>query len=123
VYHCVAKLLSAEIEVLVSNIYINISICHDSMDTSYSELDQNASIKVDEWWMMITSIKGHIEDYGSWVHDVFNVLFVKYQDATIHNIVVFSITLVNELRQVQVERDSNNEAAMTEALAVMSAQP
>jgi hypothetical protein len=27
------------------------------------------------------------------------------------------------LRQVQVERDSNNEAAMTEALAVMSAQP
>jgi hypothetical protein len=123
VYHCVAKLLSAEIEVLVSNIYINISICHDSMDTSYSELDQNASIKVDEWWMMITSIKGHIEDYGSWVHDVFNVLFVKYQDATIHNIVVFSITLVNELRQVQAERDSNNEAAMTEALAVMSAQP
>jgi len=123
VYHCVAKLLSAEIEVLVSNIYINISICHDSMDTSYSELDQNASIKVDEWWMMITSIKGHIEDYGSWVHDVFNVLFVKYQDATIHNIVVFSITLVNELRQVQAERDSNNEAAMTEALVVMSAQP
>jgi len=93
------------------------------MDTSYSELDQNASIKVDEWWMMITSIKGHIEDYGSWVHDVFNVLFVKYQDATIHNIVVFSITLVNELRQVQAERDSNNEAAMTEALVVMSAQP
>jgi hypothetical protein len=32
------------------------------MDTSYSKLDHNVYIKVDEWWMMITSIKGHIED-------------------------------------------------------------
>jgi hypothetical protein len=102
---------------------IGISICHDSMDTSYSELDQNVYIKVDAWWMMITSIKGHIEDYGSWARDVFSVLSAEYQDATIHNIVVFSITLVNELRQVQAERDSNNEATMTEVPAVMSAQP
>ncbi len=40
----------------------------------------------------------------------------------IHNIAVFSITLVNELCQVQAERDSNNKAAMTKALSVMPAQ-
>ncbi len=68
------------------------------MDTSYNELDQNMYIKVDEWWMMITSIKRHIEDQGNWVHDTFSALFAEDQDATIHNIAVFSITLVNELR-------------------------
>jgi hypothetical protein len=52
----------AEIKVLVNNICIDISIYHENMDTSYIELDQNAYIKVDEWWMMIASIKGHIED-------------------------------------------------------------
>ncbi len=73
------------------------------MDTSYNELDQNAYIKVDEWWMTIASIKGHIKDHGIWACDVFNALFTKDQDEAIHNIVVFSITLVNELRQVQAE--------------------
>jgi hypothetical protein len=28
------------------------------MATSYNELDQNAYINIDEWWMMIASIKG-----------------------------------------------------------------
>ncbi len=56
---------TVEIKVLISNIYIDISICHDSMDTSYNELDQNVYIKVDEWWMTIASIKGHIEDQSS----------------------------------------------------------
>jgi hypothetical protein len=50
------------------------------MDTSYSELDQNVFIKVDEWWMTIASIKGHIENQGSWAHDVFNAIFVEDQD-------------------------------------------
>ncbi len=67
------------------------------MDTSYNELDQNTYIKVDEWWMKITSIKGHIKDQGSWAHDAFNVLSTEDQDAAIHNIAIFSITLVNEL--------------------------
>jgi hypothetical protein len=53
---------------------------------------------------------------------VFSALSVENQDALIHNIAVFSITLVNELCQVQAERDSNNEATMTEALPVMPAQ-
>ncbi len=107
---------------LVSNICISISICHDNMDTSYSELDQNVYIKVDEWWMTIASIKGHIEDQGSWVCDVFNALSAKDQDVAINNIAVFSITLVNEFHQVQVEQDSNNEAAMMEAPLIMLAQ-
>jgi hypothetical protein len=89
------------------------------MDTSYRELDQNAYIKVDEWWMTIASIKGHIKDQGGWACDAFSALSVEDQDVTIHNIAVFSITLVNELRQVQVERDSNNEAAMMEVSPVM----
>jgi hypothetical protein len=53
---------------------------------------------------------------------VFSALFAKDQDVTIHNIAVFSITLVNELRQVQVKQDSDNEVAMTEALPVMPTQ-
>jgi hypothetical protein len=84
--------------VFISNIYIGISIWHDGMDTSYSKLDHNMYIKVDEWWMTIASIKGHIENQGNWACDVFSALFVKDQDATNHNIVVFSITLVNKLR-------------------------
>ncbi|CAK9879569.1 unnamed protein product [Sphagnum jensenii] len=111
-----------EIEVFISNICINISNCHDNMDTSYNELDQNAYIKVDEWWMMIASIKGHIEDQGSWACNAFNALSAKNQDVAIHNIAVFSITLVNEFRQVQVERDSNNETSMMEAPLIMLAQ-
>jgi hypothetical protein len=110
---------TAKIEVLISNICIGISICHDSMDTSYNKLDQNTYIKVNEWWMMIVSIKGHIEDHSSWVHDTFSALSAKDQDAAIHNIAIFSITLVNELHQVQAEWDSNNEVAMTEASPVM----
>ncbi len=113
---------TVEIKVLISNICISISICHDNMDTSYNKLDHNTYIKVDEWWMTIASIKGHIEDQGSWARDVFSVLFAEDQYAAIHNIVVFSMTLVNELRQVQVEQDSNNEAAMTELPSVMPAQ-
>jgi hypothetical protein len=35
---------------------------------------------------------------GSWARDAFNALSAENQDAMIHNIVVFSITLVNELR-------------------------
>jgi hypothetical protein len=62
------------------------------------------------------------ENQGSWAREAFSVLFAEDQDATIHNIVVFSITLVNELRHVQAERDSNNEATMTEALPVMPTQ-
>ncbi len=53
---------TTKIKVFVNNICIDISIYHDNMDTSYSKLDHNVYIKVDEWWMMITSIKGHIED-------------------------------------------------------------
>ncbi|KAH9570353.1 hypothetical protein CY35_02G035500 [Sphagnum magellanicum] len=81
----------AEIKVFVNNICIDISIYHDNMDTSYTELDQNTYIKVDEC-----------------------ALSTEDQDAAIHNIAVFSITLVNELCQIQAERDSNNEAAMME---------
>jgi len=92
------------------------------MDTSSNELDQNAYIKVDEWWMTITSIKGHIEDHGSWACKAFNALSAKDQDVAIHNIAIFSNTLVNELRQVQVERDSNNETFMMEAPSIMLAQ-
>jgi len=87
----------AEIEVLVNNICINISICHDNMYTSYNELDQNAYIKVNEWWMTIASIKGYIADQGSWACDAFSVQSTEDQDAMIHNIAIFSITLVNEL--------------------------
>ncbi|CAM6011352.1 unnamed protein product [Sphagnum balticum] len=112
----------AEIKVFVSNICIDISICHDSMDTSYNELNQNTYIKFDEWWMTTASIKGHIDDQGSWARDMFNALSAKDQDATIHNIVIFSITMVNELCQVQAKWDSNNEAAMTKASLVMPAQ-
>jgi hypothetical protein len=68
------------------------------MDTSYNELDQITSIKVDEWWITIASIKGHIEDQGSWAYDAFSALSAENQNAVIHNIAVFSITLVNELR-------------------------
>ncbi|CAK9277001.1 unnamed protein product [Sphagnum jensenii] len=80
--HSLFKMMqqTTEIEVFVNNIYIDISICHDNMDTSYSELDQNVFIKVDEWWMTIASIKGHIENQGSWAHDVFNAIFVEDQD-------------------------------------------
>ncbi len=59
------KLQCQDLVMLVSNICICISICHVNMDTSYSELDQNVYIKVDEWWMTIASIKGHIEDQDS----------------------------------------------------------
>ncbi len=54
--------------------------------------------------------------------DAFNALSVEDQNAVIHNIVVFSITLVNELRHVQAEWDSNNEVARMEALSIMLAQ-
>jgi hypothetical protein len=111
-----------KIKVFVSNICIGISICHGNMDTSYNELDQNVYIKVDEWWMTIASIKGHIDDQGNWACDAFNVLSTEDQDATIHNIVIFSITMVNELRHVQAKWDSNNEATMTELPPVMHAQ-
>jgi hypothetical protein len=73
------------------------------MDTSHNKLDQNAYIKVDEWWMSIASIKGHIKDHGSWACDAFSALSAKDQDEAIHNIAIFSITLVNELCQVQAE--------------------
>jgi len=92
------------------------------MDTSYNKLDENTYIKVNEWWMMITSIKGHIEDQGSWARDAFSVLSAEDQDVAIHNIAIFSITLVNDLCQVQAERDSNNEAAMMKAPVVMPTQ-
>jgi len=88
---------TAKIKVLISNTCIEISICHDSMDTSYNELDQNAYIKVNEWWMTIACINGHIENQGSWDHDAFSALSAKDQDVAIHNIAVFFITLVNEL--------------------------
>jgi hypothetical protein len=113
---------TTKIEVFISNICIGISICHDNMDTSYNKLDQNAYIKVNEWWMMIISIKGHIEDQGSWARDAFSALSTKDQDAKIHNIAVFSITLVNELHQVQAKRDSNNEVTMMEVPQIMPVQ-
>jgi hypothetical protein len=46
----------AKIKVVISNMCIGISICHDNMDTSYNKLDQNAYIKFNEWWMTIASI-------------------------------------------------------------------
>jgi uncharacterized membrane protein len=61
-YNLVMSQQTTKIEVFISNIYIGISIWHDGMDTSYSKLHQNMYIKVDEWWMTIASIKGHIED-------------------------------------------------------------
>ncbi len=112
---------TAKIEMFVNNICIGISIFHDSMDTSYNELDHNVYIKVDEWWMTIASIKGYIEDQGSWARDAFSALSAEDQDAVIHNIAIFSLTLVNELCQVQAKWDSNNEAAMTEVSLVMPA--
>jgi len=86
-----------EIEVFISNVCIDISIWHDGMDTSYSKLDQNMYIKVDEWWMTIASIKRHSEDQGSWAYDAFSALSAGDQDVANHNIAIFSITLVNEL--------------------------
>ncbi len=96
-YDLVMSQQMTEIEVFISNICIGISIWHDGMDTSYNKLDQNMYIKVNEWWMTIASIKGHIEEQGSWACDTFNALSAEDQDAANHNIVVFSITLVNEL--------------------------
>ena len=83
---------------------------HEVGNAEYMFLDDDAFIKVSEWWIAFDSIKGHIHDQGSWARDAFAALSAEDQDATLRDIAVFSVNLVDGLNQVRAERDSNNDA-------------
>jgi hypothetical protein len=101
---------AVEIEELVSRICVGIGIGHEVGNAEYMFLDDDAFIKVSEWWIAFDSIKGHIHDQGSWARDAFAALSAEDQDATLRDIAVFSVNLVDGLNQVRAERDSNNDA-------------
>jgi hypothetical protein len=63
----------------------------------------------------------HIQDQGSWVRDLYNVLFDIDKQTTLKEITIFGISIVTNVSQVQVERDSNNNARELEAPPVMPA--
>ncbi|KAI2501307.1 hypothetical protein MHU86_13170 [Fragilaria crotonensis] len=102
---------AVEIEALTSRICVGIGIGHENDgNTDYMFLEDNAYIKIGEWWITFDAIKGHINDQGSWARDAFAALSAEDKDATIRNSATFSIDLVDGLNQVCAERDSNNEA-------------
>ena len=99
-----------EIEELVSRICAGIGIGHETANDNYMFLDADAFVKDGEWWITFESIKGHIHDQGSWARDTFDAFSAEDQDATLRDIAVFSINLVDGLSQVRAERDSDARA-------------
>jgi hypothetical protein len=63
----------------------------------------------------------HIQDQGSWVCNLYNVLSDTDKQTTLKEIIIFGISIVVNASQVQAERDSNNNARELEAPPVMPA--
>jgi hypothetical protein len=63
----------------------------------------------------------HIQDQGSWVHDLYNVLSDTNKQITLKEITIFGIFIVANVSQVQAECDSNNNARELEAPPIMPA--
>jgi len=71
--------------------------------------------------MLKDSIVMHIQDQGSWVHDLYNVLSNTDKQTTLKEITIFGISIVANISQVQAECDSNNNAWELEAPPIMPA--
>jgi hypothetical protein len=74
-----------------------------------------------DWFILKDFVVMHIQDQGSWVHDLYNALSDTNKQTTLKEITIFGISIVANVLQVQVERDSNNNAQKLEAPPIMPA--
>lgn len=63
----------------------------------------------------------HIQDQGSWVRDLYNDPSYTKKQRTLKAIIIFVISIVANILQVQAKRDSNNNARELEASPFMLA--
>ncbi|CAK9233065.1 unnamed protein product [Sphagnum troendelagicum] len=109
----------------VSNLMANIAAGLDIRSTVdaalINEIDPTMIIQRDGWIVTKDAVVMHIRDQGSWARDLYNELFDIEKQQTLQEISIFSLSIVADRLQIQVECDSNNNAKELEAPPVMPA--
>jgi len=75
----------------------------------------------DGWIVTKDAVIMHIRDQGSWARDLYNKLSNIEKQQTLQEISIFSLSIVANGLQIQVEHDSNNNARELEAPPMMPA--
>jgi hypothetical protein len=94
---------------LVADIVAGLDI-RPATNEALEGVDSLTIITRSDWFILKDSVIMHIQDQGSWVCDLYNVLFDTDKQTTLKEITIFGISIVANVSQVQVERDSNNNA-------------
>ena len=104
---------------LASGIGLNIGT-----DLSYQGLEESEYFISEDsrWWLRLSDVRDHIEDQGSWVRDQMSLLSDQVQKEVLLSVTKFVISLVDGFSEVQAERDSSNNAAISEEPPVMPQQ-
>jgi hypothetical protein len=90
-------------------------------DEALEGVDPLTIITQSDWFILKDFVVMHIQDQGSWVRDLYNVLSDIDKHTTLKEITIFGISIVANVSQVQVEHDLNNNARELEAPPVMPA--
>jgi len=109
-----------EMSKLVADIAVGLDI-RPATNEALEGVDPLTIITRSDWFILKDYVVMHIQDQGSWVRDLYNVLFDIDKQTTLKEITIFGISIVTNVSQVQVERDSNNNARELEAPPVMPA--
>jgi hypothetical protein len=86
-----------------------------------NEIDPTTIIQRDGWIVTKNVVVMHICDQGSWARDLYNELSDIEKQQTLQEISIFSLSIVANGLQIQVERDSNNNARELDTPPVMPA--
>jgi len=109
----------------VSNLMVDIAAGLDIRSTVdatlINNIDPTTIIQRDGWIVTKDAVVMHIRDQGSWARDLYNELSDIEKQQTLQEINIFSLFIVADGLQIQVECDSNNNARELEAPPVMPA--
>ncbi|CAK9207937.1 unnamed protein product [Sphagnum troendelagicum] len=105
---------------LVANIAASLDI-RPATNEALEGVDPLTIITASDWFILKDFVVMHIQDQGSWVRDLYNALSDIDKQKTLKKIIIFGISIVVNVSQVQAERDSNNNARELEAPPFMPA--
>lgn len=114
----------AELDRLVQTVADQAMVRSVSEDESFEDMrfsDYYVSSSA-SWWVLLSDIKVHISDIGSWTKFDFESLDVAELRGVLVEVAKYCVSLIEGVAVVKAERDENNDAAKSDAPPVMPGQ-
>ena len=108
-----------EIRLLVESLNSMFEVKDAAVDRSYVPLPPAEFVMRDGLWVLLSSIREHMEDQGSVARDVMESLDAGEQTTVLCEIAAYAIHLISGISRVKAERDNRNKAAPVDAPPVL----